>query len=200
MSNLFNYLLRYYLKIRSGLLLVLSLLSSLYAYADISTTTITFNVDFVSPTCELSLNTTSINLGTVAMDQLTNAGKTGLNPQNFTLSFKNCKGAGGTPKVVVTAAGNNGSFISDNTYLFRSNVSATTSSGFGVRLDVKNIDSTTTSLAHNSKIAIGTAADNIATTTPKPLTFTASLSCGDCTQVINYGDLEASVNLAFLYE
>lgn len=146
-------------------------------------------------TCEVALDKTTIQFGTVSSSGIIAAGTDGVSPQNLTLSFSNCAGWGLTPKIQVA-----GTTITSGISLFRNNSAAIGySQGYGVRLVEAG---QTTVINDQDKLTVGNATDFLTVLDQSSVTFEASLSCGSCTAGpgLHGGNLNATITFQFLYE
>ncbi|SNY79865.1 fimbrial protein [Enterobacter sp. CC120223-11] len=153
-----------------------------------------FSAVLTDGTCSLSLNKSTLALGTISKSQLRPNQLTA--PQPFVLSVHSCTGqAGGSLKPVVTVTGNG--VTQDNKWLFRS---AGTAQGTGILV----IQSDTLpaynqqEVRHDSVLSVG----NTGHVADQTLTFYAGMSCGGTTgcAAVTTGDVTAQLMFTFAYQ
>ncbi|HDR2399030.1 TPA: type 1 fimbrial protein [Enterobacter bugandensis] len=172
----------------------LMLWSGVIYVSPVKAITLNFNAFLTDATCSLSLNKSSINLGTVKKNQLKPEQVVALQP--FTLSVQQCANnpdSSLTPTIIVKGAG----VLQDNKWIFRNSGSAA-----GVGVLVFQSDSipaySADEIKDNSKIIAGNKGSNPSVNS---LNFYAGLSCGGSAGCASSsaGDVVASLIFTFAY-
>ncbi len=157
--------------------------------------TLNFSATLTDGTCTLSLDKSTLSLGTVYLSQLRPNSLAA--PQPFVLSVQNCTGSGSStlkPAVTVTGSGS----FQDGKWLFR-NTASTTNAGVLVIQSVSVPDYSQPEVQNNGVISLGNLGDVPA---DQQLTFYAGASCGGssgCASVTT-GDLTATLMFTFAYQ
>lgn len=171
---------------------------AMFGMAGTASVPITLTVTFVAGSCDILVNgggTAKVVFPTSSVEEIVKAGKNGVDATDFSIGISNCSDVvGALPALKVS-----GTSITAGTGnpLFRAG--ASTSSGYGVRVIEKG---STANLTDGSSVSFPnfTRTDNLNTLNNHSKTFTASLSCGDCTTVSRKeGSLNAAVVFNFVY-
>lgn len=157
--------------------------------------TLNFSATLTDGTCALSLDKSTLPLGTVSLSQLRPNNLAA--PQPFVLSVQECTGSGSSmlkPELTVTGSGS----FQDGKWLFR-NAASTTNAGVLVIQSVSVPDYSQPEVQNNGVISLGNPGDVPA---DQQLTFYAGASCGGssgCASVTT-GDLTATLMFTFAYQ
>ncbi len=157
--------------------------------------TLNFSATLTDGTCTLSLNKSTLPLGTVSQFQLRPNNLAA--PQPFILTVQGCTGSGSStlkPAVTVTGPGS----FQDGKWLFR-NAASTTNAGVLVIQSLSVPDYSQPEVQNNGVISLGNPG---AVPADQQLTFYAGASCGGssgCASVMT-GDLTATLMFTFAYQ
>ncbi|MFB6328420.1 fimbrial protein [Pantoea deleyi] len=157
--------------------------------------TLNFSATLTDGTCTLSLDKSTLSLGTVSLSQLRPNNLAA--PQPFILSVQDCTGSGSStlkPAVTVTGTGS----FQDGKWLFR-NSASTTNAGVLVIQSVSEPDYSKHEVRDNSVISLGNLGEIPA---DQHMTFYAGASCGGssgCASV-RTGELTATLMFTFAYQ
>lgn len=167
--------------------------ASAFLSAPVQSVTLDFSAVLVQGTCTISLDKSTLDLGTITKSQL-RAGQV-VAPQPFALTLQGCSGGGPTLTPVVRVNGNE--IFQDNKYLFRNAGSA---EGVGILLFISDTvpEYNDLSLMDGTHIQVGFTG-----TTPayKKINFYAGASCGGTTgcATTGTGNVTANVMFSFVY-
>lgn len=165
--------------------------ASAFLSAPVQSVTLDFSAVLVQGTCTISLDKSTLDLGTITKSQL-RAGQV-VAPQPFVLSVQGCSGGGPTLTPVVTVTGNG--IRQDNKYLFR-NVGSATGTGILVFISNSVPEYNAQELINGTHISVGPTG-----TTPsdRKINFYAGVSCGGITGCATTGTGNVTANLMFSF-
>lgn len=175
------------------LLLILALVGGFVAPQRSQAAIVDFSAQLTKGTCSLSLNKSTLALGTLPIGQF----KPGqlLAPQPFVLSVQNCSGeSGGSLIPTVTLTGNG--VMQDNKWLFRNSGSAT-GVGFMVFLGNRIPEYGNTEMQNGTYMQLGAAGE---IPTDRKTTFYAAATCGAANFCDSMGTGNVTANLLFSFE
>ncbi|WP_261459906.1 fimbrial protein [Serratia fonticola] len=163
--------------------------ASAFLSAPAQSVTLDFSAVLVEGTCTISLDKSTLDLGTITKSQL-RAGQV-VAPQPFALTVQGCSGGGPTLTPVVKVSGNG--IYQDNKYLFRNAGSA---DGVGILLFISDTvpEYNDSSLIGSTHIQVGFKG-----TTPAKLNFYAGISCGGAMGCATTGTGNVTANIMFTF-